>query len=330
LVAYGANGAPVQTYRTNVPIIQIALLSVRATLSSTGREHTLGEMSSDDPELGATEQLTAALRRLRADAGVSGADLAARIGTSQATISRYESGRLQPGMLVAGRIGLALRTTPQQRRQLVGLARAAAEERAGLVPKRVLLQQGVVQLQRRIRLHERRARHVRSFHPSIVPGLLQTEGYMRAIVSGPPATSDAENAAWVRERQARQLHMSQPGRTAVQIVAESALHWGVAGDAVMAEQCSHLAQLAVKRPEWRVGVVPRVPADGAAQLFVTNGFTIHDSTSVHIGTTAGNALVTDPGVVADHIELFGRIETMARYGEDAAAVFTRVAELYLT
>jgi transcriptional regulator with XRE-family HTH domain len=284
-------------------------------------------MSPDDPEPSATEQLTAALRRLRADAGVSGADLAARIGTSQATISRYESGRLQLSMLVAGRIGWALRASEHQRRQLVELARAAAEERAGLVPKRVLLQQGVAQLQRRIRLQERRARHVRTFHPSIVPGLLQTEGYMRAIVSGPPASSDAENEAWVRERSARQLQMAQPGRTAVQIVAESALHWGVAGKPVMAAQCLHLARLAVKRPEWQVGVVPRVPTD-PAPLFVTNGFTIHDSTSVHIGTTAGNTLITDPGLVADHIELFDRIEAMTRFGEEAAAVFTRVAELY--
>lgn len=284
-------------------------------------------MSPDDPEPSATEQLTAALRRLRADAGVSGADLAARIGTSQATISRYESGRLQPSMLVAGRIGWALRAPEHQRRQLVELARAAAEERAGLVPKRVLLQQGVTQLQRRIRLQEQRARHIRTFHPSIVPGLLQTEGYMRAIVSGPPASSDAENEAWVQERLARQLQMAQPGRSAVQIVAESALHWGVAGDPVMAEQCAHLAQLAVKRPEWRVGVVPRVPAD-PAPLFVTNGFTIHDSTSVHIGTTAGNALISDPGLVADHVELFDRIEAMARFGEEAVAVFTRIAELY--
>lgn len=269
------------------------------------------------------------MRQLRADAGVSGAELAARIGTSQATISRYESGRLQPSMLAAGRIGWALRASTQQRRRLVELARAAAEERAGLVPKRVLLQQGVAQLQRRIRLRERRASHIRTFHPSIVPGLLQTEGYMRAIVSGPPATSDVDNEAWVRERLARQLHMSQPGRSAVQIVAESALHWGVAGNEVMAEQCAHLARLAVKRPAWAVGVIPRVPTE-PAPLFVTNGFTIHDSTSVNIGTTAGNALVTDPRVVTDHIELFERIEAMARFGEEAAAVFTRVAELYQT
>ncbi|MHA6629621.1 helix-turn-helix domain-containing protein [Pseudonocardia sichuanensis] len=285
-------------------------------------------MSPDDSDRTAAAELTAALRRLRADAGVSGVDLATRIGASQATISRYESGRLVPTMLVAGRIGWALRAPQQQRRRLVELARDVAEERAGLVPKRVLLQQGVAQLQRRIRMQERRAHHIRSFHPSIVPGLIQTEGYMRAIVGGPPASSAAEDDAWVRERQARQLHMSQPGRTAVQIVAESALHWGVAGREVMAEQCAHLARLAVKQPAWRVGIVPRVPAE-PVPLFVTNGFTIHDSTSVHIGTTAGNALITDPRVVMDHVELFERIEGMARFGEDAAAVFNSVGERYL-
>jgi hypothetical protein len=210
----------------------------------------------------------------------------------------------------------------------VELARGAAEERAGIVPKRVLLQQGVAQLQRRIRHRERRARHVATFHPSLVPGLLQTEGYMRAIVSGPPASSPDEDEAWVRERLGRQLHMVQPGRSGVQIVAEGALHWGVAGPSVMAEQCAHLARLAVERPQWRIGVVPRRLPAGAPPLFVTNGFTIHDGTSVLLGTTAGNAVITDERVVADHVELFARIERIAVFGADAVAVFEEVAARY--
>lgn len=285
-------------------------------------------MSQDGPERTPAEELAATVRRLRADARVSGAELARGVGTSQSTISRYESGRLVPTMLDAGRIGWALRVPAPQRRRLVELARTVAEERAGIVPKRVLLQQGVAQVQRRIRQQERRARHVVTFHPSVVPGLLQTEGYMRAIVAGPPETPEAENEAWVRERLARQTHLTEPGRTGVQIVAESALHWGVAGPEVMAEQCEHLAKLAVDRPDWRIGVVPRVVPADAAPLFLTNGFTIHDSATVHLGTTAGNALIADPRVVADHLELFARIESLAVFDEEAAAVMRRVAELY--
>ena len=47
----------------------------------------------------------------------------------------------------------------------------------------MLLQQGVSQLQRRIRLQERRAHHVRTFHPSIVPGLLQRGEYFRLVAA---------------------------------------------------------------------------------------------------------------------------------------------------
>ena len=276
----------------------------------------------------AATELAETLRRLRADAAVSGAVLGARIGSSQATVSRYESGRLVPTPLVAGRIGWALRAPRPVRRRLIELAGAAAEDRAELVPRRVLLQQGVAQLQRRIRHRERSAAHVATFHLTLVPGLLQTERYMRAIVSGPPASTPEEDAAWLRERLARQLQMVQPGRSAVQIVAESALHWGAAGPGIMTEQCEHLAMLATGRPSWRVGVVPRRLPQGSPPLFLTNGFTIHDGRTVLLGTTAGNAVITDERIVRDHLELFARIEKLAVYGSAASELFQQVAQRY--
>jgi transcriptional regulator with XRE-family HTH domain len=285
-------------------------------------------MPENDPSPAA--ELAAVLRRLRSDAGVTGADLGTRIGSSQATVSRYESGRLVPTMLTAGRIGWALRAPALTRRHLVELARAAADERSGIVPKRVLLQQGVAQLQRRIRHRERSASHVATFHPTLVPGLLQTEGYMRALIATRSGLPDPEREAWVRERQGRQLHMVQPGRSGVQIVAETALHWGAAGSDVMIEQCEHLAWLATGRPEWHVGVIPRRLPPGTPPLFVSNGFNIHDSATVLLGTTAGNAVITEPRVVQDHLDLFARIEELAVFGREAAAVFEAVADLYLS
>lgn len=285
-------------------------------------------MSDGSGERSPAAELTELLRRLRSDAGASGADLARRVGTSQATISRYESGRLLPSLMAAGRIGRELRAPAGERRRLLELARAAMEERSGLTPIRVLLQQGAAQLQRRLGAQEARVRHIATFHPSIVPGLLQTESYMRAIPAGPRESSAAENDAWVRERLARQMHAAQPGRTGVQIVSEAALHWGVAGAAVMVEQCAHLAKLATRWPGWRIGVVPRLPRSGTQPLVVPNGFTIYDSAAVFVGTTAGNALVTDPRVVADHLELLAHIEELAVFEADAAAVFAAVAEGY--
>lgn len=286
---------------------------------------TLSEVSE---QATATEELADTLRRLRADAAVSGVELGIRIGTSQATVSRYESGRLVPTPLVAGRIGWALRAPRPVRRRLIELAGAAAQERAEVVSTRVLLQRGVAQLQRRIRHRERSAHHVATFHAMLVPGLLQTERYMRAIVAGPPQSTPDEDAAWLRERLARQLQMVQPGRSAVQIVAESALHWGAAGADVMTEQCDHLATLATGRPGWRVGVVPRRLPVGTPPLFPSNGFTIYDASTVVLGTTTGHAVITDERVVRDHLELFARIEELAVFGAAASQVFRRVAQLY--
>ncbi|MGI5125887.1 helix-turn-helix domain-containing protein [Pseudonocardia sp. CA-107938] len=275
----------------------------------------------------AAAELAATLRRLRGDAGITGAELGARIGASQATISRFESGRLRPSPLVAGRIGLALRLPRPAMRRLIELARDAAEEQVGIVTKRVLLQQGVASLQRRLRHRQRSATHVATFCGTIVPGLLQCEAYARALIADRPI-SDGEREDWVRERMGRQLHMVQPGRSATQIMAESALHWGGTGPAVMAEQCDHLAWLATNRPEWHIGVIPRRLPAGTSPSYITNDFNIHDSSTVLLGTTAGNAIITDPQIVADHVELFGKLQKLAIFGAEAAALFTEIAELY--
>lgn len=276
----------------------------------------------------AAAELAAMLRNLRRDAGVTGSELGQRIGASQATVSRYESGRLRPTPLVAGRIGQALRVPRPVRRRLIELARDASDEQIGIVPKRVLLQQGVASLQRRLRHQTRSATHVATFHGTLVPGLLQCEAYARALIATQPTLPDDEREGWVRERLGRQLHMVQPGRTAVQILAEAVLHWGGAGPAVMAEQCEHLAWLAAGRPEWHVGIVPRRLPPDTPPLFVNNGFDIHDNQTVILGTTAGNAVITDERIVADHVELFAKIEKLAIFGAEAAALFSAIAELY--
>ena len=291
---------------------------------------TLGEMAQDAPDRTPAEELAAALRRMRADANVSGIEAARRIGASQSTISRYESGRLVPSMLDAGRLGWALRAPAPERRRLVEAGpdggRGARRARA----QRVLLQQGVAQLQRRIRLQERRARAHRHRPPV---GRARARCRPRATcgrswLSEPPGRPMPNARHGSGERLGRRAQMTEPGRSGMQITTESALHWGVAGPEVMAEQCDHLTRLAVGSTEWRVGVVPRLASPGGGAVFGNNGFTIHDSETVFIGTTAGNALITDPHIVQDHLDLLARVEAIALFGAEAAAVFRRVGDLY--
>lgn len=274
------------------------------------------------------EELAIALRQLRSDAGMSGAELAQRIGTSQPTISRYERGALVPSMLDAGRIAWAVGAPAAERRRVIELARTVAEERAGIVPVRVVLQIGVTNLQRRLRLREKHARSVATFHSGIVPGLLQTEGYMRAIAATRPALTEHEIRTWMGERLARQQQMTEPGRECLQLLAESALYWGAAGAPVMAEQCDHIARISRERPAWRVGVIPRFLPAGTPPVFPQNGFDLYDGTEVALGLTAGTALVKDHHTVASHAALLAQLEAIAVYGDDARAVLARAADEY--
>ena len=81
-----------------------------------------------------------AIRRARIDAGLTQHALAARAGTSQATISAYESGRKQPSIETLERVlaatGARLAVVPRQRRPRRPTRRELA--RAGRMLKDVM------------------------------------------------------------------------------------------------------------------------------------------------------------------------------------------------
>jgi hypothetical protein len=85
--------------------------------------------------------------------------------------------------------------------------------------------------------------------PGILHGLLQTEGYARAILE--TSTDAAEEITRVRlasrlERQRRVLGRTGPPQ-ATFIIDQLSLYREVGSPEVMAEQCAHLASLAAGR-----------------------------------------------------------------------------------
>lgn len=272
---------------------------------------------------GAADHLAAELRRHREAAGVSGAELARRTGYSQPTISRYERGvGPPPGMLAVARIAWQLRLPEAGRRELVELARDVARQRAVMTPIRVVLQTGVESVQRRIRIRERNVRHLRVYHPTIVPGLLQTPGYVRLVAA---AGSLDENAAErLLDERARRQRDGATRRCTI-LLPEGALLQGTPAPEVLAEQCDHIADLAVGHQHWRVGVVPRILAPGRPANITMNAFDLYDEQEVFLGTTAGNALVADPFTVAEHLRRFAELERSALFGESARRLLERIA-----
>jgi transcriptional regulator with XRE-family HTH domain len=103
---------------------------------------------------------------------------------------------------------------------------------------------------------EAQARRLRSFEPLVVPGLLQTEAYARAILSTRMGATREELDDAVAGRMERQriLDREHPPELWV-ILDEAVLHRPVGGPNVMRDQLIRLIE-AGKRPNIAIQVVP--------------------------------------------------------------------------
>jgi len=121
---------------------------------------------------------------------------------------------------------------------------------------------------------EAQARRLRSFELVVVPGLLQTEGYARAVLSTRVGATEDEIDEVVAARLARQqiLERDQPPELWA-ILDEGVLRRPVGAPDVMRGQLTHLAGMA-RRPHIVVQVIPL--AAGAHQGLNGGAFVIAD------------------------------------------------------
>ncbi|WP_327107097.1 helix-turn-helix domain-containing protein [Nonomuraea glycinis] len=118
---------------------------------------------------------------------------------------------------------------------------------------------------------ETAARVIRSWEPLLVPGLLQTSDYARAVLRGIPGATDEEVEELVSARLQRQRifdRASPPMYAAV--LDEGILHRPIGGRQVMREQLGHLATL-MDHPKIAIQIVP---FEAGATTGLLGGFAI--------------------------------------------------------
>jgi transcriptional regulator with XRE-family HTH domain len=181
----------------------------------------------------------AELAAVRGGARLSQADLALRIHYSESLVAMVESGRRVPTPEFAQRCDEAL--------GLPGtLARLQQHARMTPLPSWFRPYAEV----------ERMATQLRLFEHSLVPGLLQTPDYARAVLATRPDVTQDELSELVASRLDRQqvLVRDRPPRLWV-VLDEGVLHRQVGGARVMQDQLLHLATLS-HRPGITIEVVP--------------------------------------------------------------------------
>ena len=198
-----------------------------------------------------SRQAAARLRTLREQAGLSGAEVAKRLDMSPSKISRIETGN--SGLQiedVAALLGL-YQVPAATRDDLLDLVRRA-EERGWWTR-----QPGLPQLWRSLIDFEAKASRVQNYEALVVPGLLQTAEYTRALIQGiAPTVSEAELDNLVAARMARQAVLTRASAPQFfAVVDEGALRRSVGEPGVMHRQLQHLLG-AAEQPHVTLRVVP--------------------------------------------------------------------------
>jgi transcriptional regulator with XRE-family HTH domain len=199
-------------------------------------------MARRDPQTNPAAFLGGELRRARVAAGFSSQDaLAAKLGFDRTVVAKAETGERPPTDDVLAAWCQACRLDDELFGRLVVLARRAD----GPVPTWF---EDWLQA-------EGKAHALRIWQPLIVPGLLQTTEYARALFLAAGADeTKAEELVAVRLERQLVFDRAEPPHV-VTILGESVLHRLIGSRAIMSDQLSHLGGMA-ERPHVQVQVVP--------------------------------------------------------------------------
>jgi transcriptional regulator with XRE-family HTH domain len=166
--------------------------------------------------------------------------LAAKINVSSSLIAKFETSRLIPKPDTARRLDVVF-DAGKMFQELAAEARANFGQPIWVRP---WLE------------HERNATMIRSFQPLIVPGLLQTEEYARAILSDAGVRiPDLDEAVAARLQRASVLHRAESPCRLFAVIDEAVLRRPAGGPEVMRDQLRAIVK-ACAEPNVEVVVVP--------------------------------------------------------------------------
>jgi transcriptional regulator with XRE-family HTH domain len=171
--------------------------------------------------------------------------------------------------------------------------------------------------------YEDKAATLRDWSPSIITGLLQTDGYARALLATLPGASDESVAARLDSRMQRQrrvlLRDSPP--SACFLVDELSLYRRVGSPETMAAQLRRLTEVAATA---RV-IVQVLPA--VAHPVNASGFLMADS-AVWIEHAAGGFTYTDDETVTALSVRFDTLRSESHRASESAALIERLARTW--
>lgn len=259
--------------------------------------------------------VAAQLRALRQASGISQTELAARLKIGQGRVSRLELETVLPTTDLVTRYLDALGVTSDVRQDILD---ELVEERVEVATWRRLHRAGLRQHQERYGAMERSATAIRDWTDRVVPGLLQTPDYIRAMcrVWNVPGLSDVEGIVAGRLERQKTLH-DRTKRFSF-LLGEAVLRTHDVSGEVMQDQLDTIL-LASLMSHVELGVVPL-----GAMLPCSTGFMIMDNQTVTISLDTREVVIHEDAEVARYLDIFERLRDRAVRGEALAELLRDV------
>ncbi|NUU20634.1 MAG: helix-turn-helix transcriptional regulator [Streptomycetaceae bacterium] len=251
------------------------------------------------------------IKAWREQAGMTQAELAGKTHVSSKTVSAIESGRRPPSASFIKLADIAL----DARGSLVRLWREMTD---GLYPGWFRHYVGL----------ESVATGVRQFEPQLVPGLVQTEAYMRALFAAaqPPMSAD-EIDEQVAARLARQEILTKADAPNVWLILDEAVlrRWPpVPG--VAREQLEHLLSVG-ERPNVTIQVVPFEAGVHAGMHGFMALLSFNDAEDcAYVEPACGGVIVTDAPTVATLQHRYDLLRADALSPAESAQMIRKILE----
>lgn len=265
-------------------------------------------------------ELVLRLRELREQRGFDSAGFARRVGFTPANWSHVENGRRVLTARTIGPVLDVLEVPDDERAELLALLQAG-KQRGWWSRSSALIGP---ELQRLYGM-EYGAQSIRSYDSLIVPGLLQTEDYARALISADVMIRPVQVDQLVAIRLRRQQRLRGPDRVELTaIVGEATLRQQTGGPQVLRGQLEHLARLVDELDTLEVRVIPFTATAGA--ILGGSSFHLLDFASEQLPTFgwAESAVfggpVEDPELVRDLGFAYLRALDQALSRADSAAL----------
>lgn len=253
----------------------------------------------------------AELRRLREDAGLTQAQLGMRAFCSGSYIGQFEAVLRRPQVDLSRTMDEVLGSGKHLQR-LAKLARASkvAEYFADAASLEPL------------------AKTISEYAPVLVPGLLQTEEYARALTrTANPYASDEYVEDLVRARMDRQKILNSPTAPVLwAILHEAVLLAPMGGAMAMRRQLAHIAELA-RKPNVVVQVLPFAAMAEAHMASMTSIMSFHDAPPIVYTEGAGSgSLIDDPALVEQNARAYDLARAAAMSPATSLALLASMAK----